>query len=166
MHTIDIILLIPLVWGFYKGFSKGFIIEAITFVSLILGIYAGLHFSTMISPYMSNKVSAEYLAIASFIGMFILVVVGMYFLGKILERIIDVLSLSMLNKIAGGFLGALKYVLLIGVLVSMGYRTGLFDKNKVDSPMLKVYTATYNIIAPEISKVNFKNLEKLTQEKE
>ena len=164
MHTIDIILLIPLFWGFYKGFKKGFIIEVITFLSLILGIYAGLHFSSLIIPHISNKISAEYLSIAAFILIFIIVVVGLYFLGKMLERMIDALSLSIFNKIAGGFLGALKYILFIGVLISLGYRIGLFDKNKIDSPMIKLYTGTYNIVSPEIAKINIKNIEKINSE--
>ena len=161
MHTLDIILLIPLIWGFYKGFKKGFIIEVITFISLVLGVYAGLHFSAIIVPHISNRVSAEYISIAAFLLIFIAVVVGLYFIGKLLDKLVDALSLSIVNKLAGGLLGALKYIVLVSVVLSLGYRIGLLDNKKIGSPMLKLYTSVYNVVSPEISKINIHNLENL-----
>jgi len=38
MNYFDIMIAIPLIWGIYKGFKKGFIIEIASFIALGLGI--------------------------------------------------------------------------------------------------------------------------------
>ena len=45
MNYFDIIFVIPLLWGAYKGFSKGFVLEIASFVALGLGVWGGLKFS-------------------------------------------------------------------------------------------------------------------------
>ena len=46
MNYLDIIIIIPLIWGAYKGFRKGFIIEIASLIALILGIWGGINFSS------------------------------------------------------------------------------------------------------------------------
>jgi membrane protein required for colicin V production len=48
MNYLDIILAIPLLWGLYKGVSKGIIKELASLVALIVGIYGAVHFADSI----------------------------------------------------------------------------------------------------------------------
>ena len=45
MNILDIILIIPLAWFAYRGFTRGFIIELASLVARIAGIWAARHFS-------------------------------------------------------------------------------------------------------------------------
>lgn len=45
MNYIDIILLLPLLYGAYRGFSRGLIIEVATLLGLLLGVYIAIKFS-------------------------------------------------------------------------------------------------------------------------
>ena len=52
MHYIDIVILIPLLWGAYRGFMKGFIVSISTFLALILGVYGAINFSDFVSKFL------------------------------------------------------------------------------------------------------------------
>lgn len=68
MNYIDITLCVPLVWGLYKGFMKGLIVEAATFVAFGFGVWGGIYFS----DFSANKIreqfhwNSPYLPIISF----------------------------------------------------------------------------------------------------
>jgi membrane protein required for colicin V production len=51
MNSIDILLIIPLVYAAWKGFKHGLIIEVFTLLALFVGIYVGIHFSDFMSLY-------------------------------------------------------------------------------------------------------------------
>ena len=44
MGMIDVFLVVPLLWGAYKGFKKGLIVEVFSLVALVLGIIAAVYF--------------------------------------------------------------------------------------------------------------------------
>ena len=45
MNFLDILILIPILYGAYKGFKHGFVIELFTLLAILVGIYVGIHFS-------------------------------------------------------------------------------------------------------------------------
>ena len=88
MNVLDIIFLIPLIWLAYRGFQKGFIIELSSLVALILGIYIAINFSGLTAGWLTDnfEISEKYLTIISFIVTFVVVVFGVFMIGKILEK--------------------------------------------------------------------------------
>ncbi|MCD6091773.1 MAG: CvpA family protein [Bacteroidales bacterium] len=129
MGILDIIFIIPIVWLAYKGFSKGLIIELATLAALALGIYVSLHFSYLTADFLSDhfEMTQKYLGILSFIITFILVVIAINLIGKLLEKVIDLVALSFLNKSFGGFFGVLKAAIFLSFII---YFINNFDKNK------------------------------------
>ena len=49
MNFLDIIIAIPLVYGAYKGFRNGFIMEIFTILALFVGLYAAFTFSDQLT---------------------------------------------------------------------------------------------------------------------
>lgn len=129
MGILDIIFIIPIIWLAYKGFSKGLIIELTTLAALILGIYASLHFSYLTANFLKEhfEMNQKYIGILSFILTFILVVIALNIIGKLLEKVVDMVSLSFLNKSFGGFFGVLKAVIFLSFII---YFINKFDKNR------------------------------------
>lgn len=119
MNFIDIVILIPLVWFTYKGFSKGLIIEIATLVALLLGIYAANHFSFYTSDFLQNQfnITNKYMGIISFVITFLLVIILVILLGKTLEKIITAAQLGLINKIAGALIGLVKVVFVVSVFI-------------------------------------------------
>lgn len=117
MNTIDIIILIPLIWAAYNGFKKGLIIEVATLVALAGGIYAGMHFSNYAADYLSNKIDSKFLNLASFGLTFLVVVIFIVALGKFLEKIVNMVALKLVNKVLGAVFGVIKTYIIISVLL-------------------------------------------------
>jgi membrane protein required for colicin V production len=118
MNYIDIIICVPLAWGLYKGFRKGFIIEVATLFSLLGAVWVAVNFSDFISRLIRDKLNWHnaYVPIISFVLLFIGVLAAVYGIAKLIERSIDAASLGPINKILGALFGAFKFALILSVL--------------------------------------------------
>ena len=118
MGIIDIIILIFIILMLILGFRKGFIISLTSLVALILGIYLAIHFSNFASELLKANfdVSATYLPILSFAITFLIILIGILLLGKLLEKLVDMVGMGFLNHLAGAVLGVIKSVLILSVI--------------------------------------------------
>ena len=118
METLDIIILLPLAWGTYKGFTKGFVMELVSLLAFILGIIIAFKFMhlgiDLIRPYLDSD---SLLPVASFILIFAAVVIGINFIGKILKKFLDYTLLGNLDDIAGAIVGFLKWSFGLSVIL-------------------------------------------------
>jgi membrane protein required for colicin V production len=119
MNVMDIVLCIPLVWGLYKGFTKGFIVELASLVAFGLGIWGAYHFSAYTAEVLKDKlnVHSPYLPIISFSFTSLLIVIAIFLLAKLLQKFAEGMALGTLDKIAGALFSALKYALLLSVCI-------------------------------------------------
>lgn len=117
MSTIDIVIIVPILWAAYRGFKKGLIIEVTSLIALGLGVWGAIHFSDYIAEIITGKVEDKYIPLASFTVTFVLIVAGVFVLGKVLEKFINLIQLKLVNKAAGAGFGAIKILLIISVLL-------------------------------------------------
>ena len=154
MNSIDILLLIPLIYGAWKGFKHGLIIEIFTLLALFVGIYVGIHFSDFTARLLRNYLglNSKYLPIIAFTITFLAVGAMVFFLGKTIEKLIKITALTPVNKFAGVFFSLLKYVYMLSTILviveSYDEKLAFFPaKVKQDSilytPILKVSTTTF-----------------------
>ncbi|OIO99821.1 MAG: hypothetical protein AUJ98_10000 [Bacteroidetes bacterium CG2_30_33_31] len=164
MNLIDIILLIPLLWFAYKGFSKGFIIELSTLIALLLGIYIATQFSNYTSDFMIRKfnLTGEYIRIISFIITFLGVIILVMLFGKSLEKVIKVFQLSALNKIAGAMFSMAKTAFILSVIIYIFAKLSIEDifikpeykdKSLIYNSIKKIAPAVFPIIKENKEKV-------------
>jgi membrane protein required for colicin V production len=118
MEIIDLIILIPLIYGGWKGFKKGFVMELFTILALLVGLYAAFHFSDKITEMIVGKTHEKpgYLPAISFLLLFLAVGAMVYFGGKALEQVLKIAQLSFLNKGIGAVIGILKWGYLVGCI--------------------------------------------------
>ena len=97
MNYLDILLLIPILFGAWKGFKKGLIIELFTLLALLVGIYAAIHFSDYAVNVLENDFdyTGKYSPVISFVLTFLAVGAMVYFLGKVNCKFSTGLLLSM-----------------------------------------------------------------------
>jgi len=121
MNTIDIIILIPLLLGFVFGLSKGFIREIISLAVIVVGIYGSKWISPIVSSILTGvfSVSETVAKPLSFVVVFIAVALLMMVLARSLDKLVESISLGGLNKLMGGLFGALKYALIISLLLNV-----------------------------------------------
>ena len=145
MNYLDIIILVPIIWGGFVGFKKGLIIEVISLIALGLGIWGGINFSDYLADIISDKLDSQYVPIVSFILTFIIIVVVVYMLGRMLEKVINLVQLKIINKLAGIVFGISKVALIISVLFLIFNK---FDKNiNIISPEIKDSSLLYKPIS-------------------
>ena len=158
MNNLDLCILAFLCIGVFLGWKKGLIMELFTFGSLLAGVYFAFHFSNTISLYFTGDENDGMLVpFLSFLIVFVLIVLIVRFLGKLFEKFIAFVWLSVFNKIFGAVIGILKWGLFAGcallVLNSLDPNNEVVPittkQRSVLYPIVKEYTTT---IVPGIKK--------------
>lgn len=119
MNLVDIIILIPVVWGAFRGFRNGFLIEMATLVGLVAGIFLALIAADVAGRIMValvdwNPIPFKLLAFAI---VFVLVVVVLKFLAKVIEHMLKAIHLNFINRLAGLLVGGLKLAFILSILL-------------------------------------------------
>ena len=119
MNTVDIILVVLLVFGFIRGLTRGLFVEVASLLALIAGIYGAIHFSYFVGNFLAERVTWEerYITVVSFAITFAIIVIVIALLGKMFTKIADFASLGMLNKMLGGVFGVLKVGLILSIVL-------------------------------------------------
>jgi membrane protein required for colicin V production len=165
MNVLDIVIAIPLAWGIYRGFKHGLIQELATLIGFVAGIYLGMHLSGLASEWLKVTFgwNTEYLPVVAFALVFILVLLGTWFLGKILSKTAEIIMLGWLNKLLGMIFGLTKWALIISFLFSIlnGFtKNGSIVPEKLtkDSLFYKPLTALAPVIKDVKDKVTKDNI--------
>ena len=119
MNSLDYILLIPLLYGLYRGFTKGLIIELASLLALTLGIYGALYFSSFTFEFLSDYVEIKtvYLQLASHGLTFLIIVMVISLTGKALTILIKLVALGFINRMMGAIFGSIKVLLILSVFI-------------------------------------------------
>lgn len=142
MNYFDYLLLLPLVYGLYRGFTKGFIVELASLVALVAGVYGAMHFSSFTFEYLSEIVEIEtsYLQLASYGLTFLLIVLVVTLTGKILTLLVKMVALGLINRLMGAVFGGLKVLLILSVLLMffdrLNNQFGLVKEEVLDASVL------------------------------
>ena len=131
VNYIDVIILLPLVYGAYKGFSQGLIVEMSTLFALVLGVFISLRYAVNVEGFLKDFVALpeSYAYYIAFAVTFLLVIIVMHLLGKLLTKLIDMVSLGLFNKLFGIVLGVLKAAIVVCVgLIIKGYAGDVINK--------------------------------------
>ena len=165
MNVLDIIICIPLLWGVYKGFTKGVIYEVFLLMALAVGIWGGFKFAYLASEYLQKtfSINALWLPLLSFLTVFAIIVVLIILLAKFLEGIIKITGLSIVNKILGAVFGMLKWALIVSIvfylLKPFNEKMNFISKEKEENSFLYGYiTKLGTLVAPELSKLKNKEI--------
>lgn len=121
MNYVDIVICIPLLWGLYKGFTKGLIIETASIIALGAGVLGGMKFSDACAEKIKESFdwNSDYLPVVSFAVVFLAIVIAVFFIGKLLSKVAKSLALGGVDKILGAAIGALKHALIISIVIFM-----------------------------------------------
>ena len=148
-YIFDIIIVLCMGWGAYKGFKKGFIIQSFAVFSVAIAIWGGFTFSEKIEPVLKNNFNMDPIvcSIVSFIIIFLLVLFVVYILGKIVTKVANAATLGMLNKLAGAAFGIFVNVLVLSAIIL------LFNKINDNKNYVKTETMEKSFLYEPVGKV-------------
>ena len=149
MNYIDIILCIPLVWGVYKGFTKGLIVEIATFIAFGLGVWGAIKCSGFLGNQMKTSFhwNSPYLPVIAFCATFLAIVILIYFLAKLIQKMAEGMALGAFNKIGGAVFGALKFALVMSVVIFV------IDALSESYPVIAFKTKEQSLLYKPIGKI-------------
>jgi len=130
MNWFDLVVVILVLITLVKGFFSGLVMQIASLAGLILGaIFAG-QLSGLIAPKLIELTNASPHIIGplSYIVAFILIIVALFFAGKLIESFVDALKMTILNRLAGAIFCCAKWVVLFSILLNLFVE---FDQNKV-----------------------------------
>ncbi|MDP4207205.1 MAG: CvpA family protein [Bacteroidota bacterium] len=119
METIDLILLILLAWGAIRGFISGLIVQILSLVALMLGIWLGSEFAWLASGYLSKwlSINARLLNTVSFVLIFIGVLLGINLLARLITMSLKDTVAGRLNRIGGVLFGIVRMAFIASVCI-------------------------------------------------
>lgn len=173
MNYLDIFIVCVLVFGFFRGFIKGLIMELSSLFAIVLGAYGSLKFSDLTLDWVSLNFSSQieniddnYLKIASFAFTFLIIIVFVSVIGKGLTRVVKMVSLGLINKTLGGLFGAIKYVLILSFFFvffeNLNSTLFLIDESFFEStllyePIMEIGDLLLNFFNSNKESINFFN---------
>lgn len=140
--VLDIIFVAIFCWAGYKGYTRGFILQAASLAALILGIFGAIKFSGMTAVFIAKhlNVSSDYLPIIAFAVTFIGIVIGIHFLARVSEKLLKAISLNFINRLFGIIFNTIKYALIISAILvvinGINRRTHFLPEEKLSESKL------------------------------
>jgi membrane protein required for colicin V production len=157
--SLDLILGIVLVWGFYQGYAHGIIQTVFNFASY----FFGLMIAFKMTPTTTNTLNQLFhtdnplMFVAGFLVMFVLVMMAFRVAGRSLEGVFNFAHAGSVNHIAGGALLGAIYVLLFSILVWFANKANLIDESTKRTarswPLLEALPPRAKVVAERVSPI-------------
>jgi membrane protein required for colicin V production len=141
---IDILFVLLLVFAIYKGYTKGLIIAICSLIAWLLGITAALKLSAVTADYLHKhyQLGSYWLPVATFVLLFIAVVLLVRLIAKLLEKVVQLALLGWLNRLLGICLYLFIYTVVLSILLWLANQVYLLP------PQVKASSKVYPYIAP------------------
>ncbi|MBS1951941.1 MAG: hypothetical protein OJF59_001121 [Cytophagales bacterium] len=124
MSKIDIVLLVLYGLGAYFGYKRGFLAELFFLIALVLGVLVAFKFMGWGMNYLHREFNADnvFLPYLSFFIIFILVMIGVIFLGHRIKHLMDETFLGKVDAVAGAILGIIKYAFSASIIFWLAHK--------------------------------------------
>lgn len=165
MNTTDIVLLIPVLFGFIRGIWTGLIQEIAGIVGIIAGIILGYMFNEPVVHFLNEQleISIETANIAAFVLLFVGGYVTVLIIAKMVTKGVSMMALGPVNRVLGGLFSATKYLVITLVLLSAFDRinesTNIVAKEKLEASVVyDTYSELSHLLwdyVPEDNGLNF-----------
>ena len=124
---LDIILLIPLVFGAISGFKKGLLLEIIGILAFVLAIIGGFKLMeygmTLLDEYLEDF--DNLLPFISFLVIFLAILLLINLLGKVIKKMVDMTLLGGVDKFAGAIVGIAKWAIGLSIVLWLTNNFGI-----------------------------------------
>lgn len=121
MNTLDLVLFLPIVIGFIFGVFKGLIKELTSLAAIVLGIYGAKYLGAIVANILITSFGFTPLVAQplAYLVLFVVIAIALLMVAKMLDKFFSAIALGGANKLMGGVFGALKYALIISVLLNV-----------------------------------------------
>ncbi len=119
MKLLDVLILLPLLWGALHGYRKGLLIEIIGIAGMVVAMVLGFKFlglgMEILTPYFSDSLAKKILPYIGFSAIFFPTIFFLNQFGYSIRRSLRYSILGTFDRFAGGFVGVFTWVFGISV---------------------------------------------------
>ena len=149
MNALDIVILILVIVPSVFGFKKGFLKSVFSLVSILIGLYLATKYHSFIADFIGIVIHNEKITT---IFSFLLIILGIYLLGNFIAGKISKLNAATktVDGIAGFFFGALKGLIIVSLLLILFRYINFIPDDMVMSSRIYPYIVDF---APAVLKI-------------
>jgi membrane protein required for colicin V production len=119
MNFIDMFVLVLLIYAVFQGFTRGFIMQLTLLAALFLGIFGALKLSGFTAQQLERfNFNPEYIYMISLGVTFLLVFIAVNLLGRVIEKMVEAIELTLVNRMLGVVFSLCKTILIVGILLA------------------------------------------------
>ena len=155
MNYLDIIIVVPLLYGFIKGLSNGLVNEVTSLLALFTGVYMAINFSEFLEPKFIDILDGyqQFVPVLAFGVLFLVSVLCVKMLGFFVDKITKALALGIFSRVLGGVFGFLKVVVIFSFLLFFISDYNLLkSQTKEGSVLFSPLTNVTKAITPQLKK--------------
>ena len=149
MNGWDITLLIILLLGAYRGYTKGILLEVITILAFVVAVIGALQLMSWGVVVLSDTLQTEgaWLSLLAFVLLFVGILTGVSIAGKMLKSVVHLTPIGYLDGILGGAVGAIKWAFGISIIMILLEYVHIELPNTEDSELYGyVHPFAYTVI--------------------
>ena len=118
MNSLDIIIIAIICLVGFRGYNRGLIKEAVSLVSVFVGLFMAAHLHTIFVPHLKVYFANPGTVLAlSYLITFLGTLVALWFLVQFLQGVLKLAMLTVVDKAAGAAFGVVEGMLLSLVLL-------------------------------------------------
>jgi len=127
LKTLDVILIIPLIFGGAMGYRKGLLLELFGILAFVLAIIGGFKLMELGMSYLSEYLEGvdHLLPFISFLVIFIAIILLVNMLGKLVKKMVDMTLLGGVDKFAGAIVGIVKWAIGLSIILWLTLNFGV-----------------------------------------
>ncbi len=154
---LDLILIVPILYGAYRGYQKGLVIEIIGVIAFIIAIVVGFKFlgygMNLIAPAIGENMANRFLPYLSFTIIFFPTIFLINKLGWMLRKALRFTILGTIDGFAGAIVGIFTWVFGISTLLWLLTSIGVLIPEKLVKESI-TYPTVAKVAPTVISKVS------------
>lgn len=118
-NLIDIFIIGTILIGFILGIWKGFVRSLTALASLVFGVLLALKYYPLVEPYlgMIGKLNPHISMVIAMVIVFIIVQIAFILIRWLLAALVDLTSLSWLDRVLGAIMGVAAALVVVAVAV-------------------------------------------------
>ncbi|MBD3582057.1 CvpA family protein [Flavobacterium selenitireducens] len=164
MAFIDILLIIFLFIGTFKGLRNGLFVELASLIGIFLGLWVALKFSNVTRDFFGQHLGSnpKTAYVIAFIITMVAVVVAISLMAKVLTKVADFSGIGIFNSIGGALFGFIRMALVLSVLLNIFDKVNIMetfasretlDKSKVYGPLKASAEIVYPFLKEELHEI-------------
>lgn len=140
MNILDVLICVILLFGIWKGWNSGILMQLSGIVGIIAGAWVATAFSDKVVEWFDVGQSNEMVV---FVVVVIVVMIGVIVLLKLLDKLLNWSGLSFPIKLLGSIFCVVKYIVVLAFMLSCYAKVTKYVDKPIDKDGLVVTSAFY-----------------------